>query len=122
MKHVAKALDILQGDKNAKFGFLVPTLKEVRRRLEKQKTKLTENNSVCLPLVNAILDAISTRFSTVLKDSAAIAAAILIPSIKDTWTDDKELLELGSAFLIKLILEPLQVNYIYICYFSMSRI
>ena len=97
VKHVAKALDILQGDKNTKFGFLVPTLEELRRRLEKQKTKLTENNSVCLPLVNAILDAISRRFSTVLKDPAAIAAAILIPSIKDTWTDNKELLELGSS-------------------------
>ena len=65
-------------------------LEELNRRLEKQKTKLTENNSVCLPLVNTILDVISRRFSTVLKDPAAIAAAILIPSIT-------ELLELGSS-------------------------
>ena len=74
----------------------MPTLEELKRQLEKQKTKLTENNSVCLPLVNAILDAISRRFSTVLKDPARIAAAISTHSIKDTRTDNKELLELGS--------------------------
>ena len=95
MKPVAKALDILQGEKNTKYGFLVPTLEELRKRLEKQKSKLTENNSVCLSLVNTILDAIARRFSTVLKDPEAIAAAILIPSMKDLWTDDKALLELG---------------------------
>jgi hypothetical protein len=95
MKPVAKALDILQGDKNTKFGFLVPTLEELRKRLEKQKSKLTENSSVCLPLVNAVLDAITRRFSVLLEDPEAIAAAILIPSMKDLWTDDTALLELG---------------------------
>ena len=92
---MAKALDILQGDKNTKFGFLVPTLEELRKRLEKQKSKLTENNSVCLPFVNTILDAITRRFFTVLKDPEAIAAAIFIPSLKDLWTDYKALLESG---------------------------
>ena len=89
MKPVAKALDILQCEKNTKFGFLVPTLEELRKR--KQKSKLTENSSVCLPLVNVILDAITRRFS----DPEAIAAAILIPSMKDLWTDNKVLLDLG---------------------------
>ena len=95
IKPVAKALDILQGDKNTKFGFLVPTLETLKGRWQKQKNKLSEKHSVCLPLVNAILDGIKKRFSEVLKDPKAIAAAILVPALKDLWTEDKDILEIG---------------------------
>ena len=43
----------------------------------------------------AILDGIKKRFSEVLKDPKAIAAAILVPALKDLWTEDKDILEIG---------------------------
>lgn len=101
MKPMAKALDILQGDKNTKFGFLVPTLEELKKRLQKQKAKLIESGNVCLPLVNAVLNGVNKRFFEVLRNPEAIAAAILVPSMKDLWTDDKALLEIGLKTVLK---------------------
>jgi hypothetical protein len=95
MKPLAQALDILQGGKNTLFGFLVPTLERLKEKLQKRQTQLIEKRSVCIPLMNALLDGITMRFSEVLTDPKAIAAAILIPSLKDLWTENKDILEIG---------------------------
>ena len=67
MKAVAKVLDILQGDKNTKFGYLVSTIEKLKEKLQKQKDKLSESRNVCLPLLNAILDGVEKRFLGVFK-------------------------------------------------------
>ena len=88
MKLMAQALDRLQGDKNTLFGFLVPTIERLKEKLQKRQTQLIEKRSVCIPLLNAILDGITKRFSGILTDPKATAAAILIPSLKDLWTEN----------------------------------
>jgi hypothetical protein len=77
------------------FGFLVPTLERLKEKLQKRQTQLIEKRSVCIPLMNVLLDGITRRFSEVLTDPKAIAAAILIPSLKDLWTENKDILEIG---------------------------
>ena len=89
MKPLAQALDIFQGDKNTSFGFLVPTLERLKEKLKKQQPRLIGKKSVCTPLANAILDEITKRFSGVLTDSKPIAPVILIPSLKNLWTENK---------------------------------
>ena len=87
----AKALDILQAEKKAYMGYLVPTLCMLQ---EKLRDKRDLANS-CRPLVEALLAGISRRFSVILDDAELIASAILHPKFKRDWTDDASILEKG---------------------------
>lgn len=59
MKPVARALDILQGDKQVYMGYLLPTLTMLKRMLEYQAMK---GLRICSPLVSALLDGIHKRY------------------------------------------------------------
>ena len=87
----AKALDILQAEKKAYMGYLVPTLCMLQ---EKLRDKRDLANS-CRPLVEALLAGISRRFAVILDDAELIASAILHPKFKRDWTDDTSILEKG---------------------------
>jgi len=60
MKHIADALDVLQGDKNIGLGFLLPTIAELKEKLQ----KLQDGTSIthCQPLITGLLDAIHFRY------------------------------------------------------------
>lgn len=75
---IAQALDILQGNKVASYGFLLPTLISIKIRLMKCQ-KLTFQ--YCKNLVSGLITALETLFKNIFKvveegRNAAIAAAI----------------------------------------------
>ncbi len=60
MAPVSKALDVLQSDKMAYLGVLVPTINILVEKLQSLKQ---ENLQYCGPLVNAIISGVNRRFS-----------------------------------------------------------
>jgi len=60
MKHIADALEVLQGDKNIGLGFLMPTIAELKEKLQ----KLQDGTSIthCQPLITGLFDAIHFRY------------------------------------------------------------
>ena len=81
MSSVAKSLDILQGEKNAYMGSLLPTLTMCLRKLEKSKSK----NAICDALANPLIENIKLRFSSQLGDQKMVMAACINPCFKLTW-------------------------------------
>ncbi|KAJ8385133.1 hypothetical protein AAFF_G00192740 [Aldrovandia affinis] len=58
------------------------------------------------PLVDAIQLGLKNRFSEILEDPELIAAAILLPKFKTSWTKDEAILKKGLDY-INLDMEPL---------------
>ncbi|KAJ8045972.1 Zinc finger BED domain-containing protein 4 [Holothuria leucospilota] len=91
MKPVCQALDILQGEKTASLGFLLPTITCLREKLHDKK--ISGNLRYCVSLVDALLAGISKRFGRLFQDNDYILASILHPRFKLSWikcTEDKQ--------------------------------
>ena len=77
MEPVAQALDALQGDRNASLGFVLPTLKLLRTKL----------NAVLLsqakPLHAALLAGSNKRFGHLFNDTEFLLAAVSHPKISN---------------------------------------
>ena len=113
MQPFAQALDILQAEKKAYMGYLLPVLHMLQDKL-KQKRGAAE---VCAPLIDALQAGIDRRFSTIMQEPEMIAAAILHPKFRKTWTNDTSVLEKGKLhFLQSFILLPLPIYCIIIIF------
>ena len=86
---------MLQSDKHAYMGYLIPTISILKGKLEKRRQK---PESCCRPLVNALLAGISKRFAGVMQCKKTIAAAILHPNFKTNWEADEGVKELGELW------------------------
>ena len=94
MKPVAQALNILQGEtnhSNAFMGYLAPTISILKDKLSKKL-----DIPAMKPLVQALLNGINNRFEAMLNDEKIIAAAILHPKFKESWTTDRDVIEKGN--------------------------
>ncbi|KAL4084938.1 hypothetical protein QTP88_027804 [Uroleucon formosanum] len=84
---LAEALDILQGENNIFYGFVLPVIFSLHRKVQ---NVLLNDWKYCEPLVNSILTSITQRFSnlvnlnTIKADNAAIAA-LSHPKFKNRW-------------------------------------
>ncbi|KAJ8366484.1 hypothetical protein AAFF_G00353520 [Aldrovandia affinis] len=96
MSPVAKAIDILQAETNIQMGWLLPTLTQLKTKLDRIKPSLKFSK----PLVDAIQLGLKNRFSEILEDPELIAAAILLPKFKTSWTKDEAILKKELAGLI----------------------
>ena len=92
MKPMAQALDILQAEKKAYMGYLLPTLTMLQEKLRARR----EVTQTCGPLVDALLAGIARRFEATMCDPESIAAAILHPKFRKDWTDDATVLDKGK--------------------------
>ncbi|KAK6300562.1 hypothetical protein J4Q44_G00286600 [Coregonus suidteri] len=88
MKPVAMALNILQGESSVHMGLLLPTLYQLRDKLK----KLESTCKMCTPLVHALQQGIQKRFGDVMKEPELIAAAILLPRFRTSWTTEENIL------------------------------
>lgn len=83
---MACALDILQGEKNTYYGYLIPCIATLWHKYERLKT---ENFSLVKPILNACIEGLEKRFLhfLTLDDEAndAIIAAFTIPRFKLKW-------------------------------------
>ena len=95
MKPVTQVLNILQSEGKMFMGFLLPTISILREKL----SNLQATANTCIPLVNAVLAGIDRRFAEIFGDKEAIAAAILHPQFRTTWTDDHTLIDLGMRHI-----------------------
>lgn len=95
MKPVTQALNILQSEGKMFMGFLLPTISILREKL----TNLQATASTYILLVNAVLAGIDRRFMEIFRDREAIAAAILHPQFRTSWTDDHTIIDLGMRHI-----------------------
>lgn len=79
MNPVAQATNILQAETNVQMGWPLPTIKQLKMKLDRVKLPLT----YCKPLVNALQFGIDERFGPMMVDPELVAAAILLPKF---WT------------------------------------
>ena len=105
MKPLAQALNILQSESNMFMGYLLPTICILRQKLmAKQATSTT-----CKPLVAALISGINERFNYLFDDSEAVAAAILHPKFRTSWTDNQQTIQKGLQ-MIKDLLSTMSVS------------
>jgi len=84
---LAEALDILQGENNIFYGFVLPVILSLRRKVQHL---LLNDWRYFEPLVNSILENIEKRFSNIVNlktieaENAAIAA-FSHPKFKNRW-------------------------------------
>ena len=57
------------------------------------------SSKMYLPLIRAIQDGVQKRFGGMMKDPKLIAAAILLPKFKTTWTENADIIEAGMCTL-----------------------
>ena len=88
---------MLQGDQNAPLGFVLPTLKLLKTKLNGVPLSLAK------PLHEALLDGIISRFSHVFNDTEFLLAAVSQPKFKLYWTDDAELKLRCSMLWLKAV-------------------
>jgi len=98
MGYVARALDILQGEKKMFYGYLAPTIRSLKRSLQDaiDVTSLTATPAkqpleYCKPLARALLAGISKRFDRIIQQDDAILAARVHPKFKTNWLDEAEI-------------------------------
>ncbi|XP_042578424.1 uncharacterized protein LOC122137070 [Cyprinus carpio] len=99
MHPVAKVLDILQAEMNTQLGWLLPSVHQLSLKL----MRIRQSLRYCGPLVDALQQGIQTQFKRMFEDPEIIAAAILLPKFRTSWTNDETIIKQG----IRLHLEPL---------------
>lgn len=99
MKPVVKSLNILQSETTTHMGWLLPVIFQLQAKL----IRLETSSKMCSPLIRAIQEGIQKRFGMMIEDPELIAAAILLPKFKTTWTERAEVIQAGIIVVIKLI-------------------
>jgi hypothetical protein len=92
MQPIAISLDKLQGEKEAFYGHIMPTLHMLMQKVRAMQNKILVH---CQPLVTALLDGMQRRFDKELTFSGSVSnkivAAISHPYFKMRWIpDDKK--------------------------------
>ena len=75
------------------MGWLVPTITLLTVKLDRLKT-----SKFCQPLITDLQEGIQWWLGELLADPKLIAAAILLPKFRTSWTSNEDLLKLGKSF------------------------
>ncbi|XP_058254518.1 uncharacterized protein LOC131359012 [Hemibagrus wyckioides] len=95
MSPLDKALNILQAEIDVQMGWLLPTLTLLILKLD----RIRISSRYCKPLVDAIQGGLQQRFGNMLVEPEFIAAAILVPKFKTSWTADEHIVKLGLDYI-----------------------
>ncbi|XP_060882405.1 E3 SUMO-protein ligase ZBED1-like isoform X3 [Labrus mixtus] len=95
MKPLVKALNILQSEKKTYLGSLLPAIFKLQAELKIQE----KSSKMCRPLITAIQNGVQKRFGGMMKDPELIAAAILLPKFKTTWTESADTIKAGLCYV-----------------------
>lgn len=102
MEPLAIVLDLLQGEKNMFFGFLIPSITEL---IYKYEQILNKNQlKICSPLVAVIIKSIEKRFEKILSDQFLTTAAISHPYFKTVWIKNQVKKDLAISDFKKTVL------------------
>lgn len=80
MAPLAKALDVLQSDKIAYTGVLVPTISVLLNRMEQMKHEANMHHYN--PLVDAIINGVKRRFGYIFQDARLLVASAAHPKFR----------------------------------------
>ena len=100
-KHFADVLDLLQGEKNAFIGSVLPLLSGLSKKLVEESHKVT----MCAPLADALLAGINKRFWDEFRNDRLYVASAVHPRFKTIWIDDPE----KRATVWQLVRDDLQM-------------
>ncbi|KAL7879748.1 hypothetical protein SRHO_G00020020 [Serrasalmus rhombeus] len=106
MSPVAKALNILQAEIGVQMGWLLPTLTLLISKLD----RIRITSRYCKPLSDALKEGLQLRFRDTLVEPEFIAAAVLIPKFKTSWTSDENIVKLVKFELILSIHGSLSIS------------
>lgn len=110
LRPVAIGLDILQGDKRASQGYVLPTLFVIKGDLEENMREDDVFVSEYGAIMNeCVLKCLDNRFSSVLKlseeNKELILAAAIHPSFKISWIEEERDREYAQTLLINTYIE-----------------
>ncbi|KAL2096766.1 hypothetical protein ACEWY4_005973 [Coilia grayii] len=97
LKPLAAALDILQGEDDCYYGTLLPTLEILMLKLLALKDGLSQ---MTVGMPGAIVQAIKSRFSSILDSKDALMAAATMPKFKVRWLKDEKRRDAVKTLLI----------------------
>ncbi|XP_069381916.1 uncharacterized protein [Paralichthys olivaceus] len=80
MAPLAKALDVLQSDRMAYTGVLVPTISILVEKMERMKHETNLHH--CYPLVDAIINGVKQRFGYIFQDARLLIASAVHPMFR----------------------------------------
>jgi len=84
-EYFANALNILQGEKNAFIGVLIPILTKLKVYLASELRKV----EICKPLAKALIDGINSRFHSKFEKESNLLASLSHPRFKASWNEDE---------------------------------
>ncbi|CAI6375146.1 unnamed protein product [Macrosiphum euphorbiae] len=108
MEPLAIVLDLLQGEKNMFFGFLIPSITELIYKYEQLFIK--NQLKICFPLVEVIIKSIEKRFEKILSDQFLTIAAISHPYFKTVWIKNQVKKDLAISDFKKTVLDMFNAN------------
>jgi len=108
MEPLAIVLDLLQGEKNMFFGFLIPSITELIYKYEQLFNK--NQLKICLPLLEVITKSIEKRFEKILSDPFLTTAAISHPYFKTVWIKNQVKKDLAISDFKKTVLNMFNAN------------
>ena len=97
MGPVVRALDVLQGEINCYFGYVIPTISALTEKLD----AVTPGLHVTQLLQTALLNGIKKRFSEYMSNPDCIMATITHPKFKLSYLPP----ELHGAYMLSLIMK-----------------
>ncbi|ROL47029.1 hypothetical protein DPX16_20681 [Anabarilius grahami] len=77
------------------MGLLLPTLYQLRDKLK----RLESSCKMCTSLVHTLKQGIQKRFGDVMKEPELIAAAILLPRFRTSWTTEENIVNTGLDYI-----------------------
>ena len=86
MEPLAKGLDLLQSDRMAYSGVLVPTIAILLESMEGLKTK--SNLQHCKPLIESIINGVNRRFEYIFEDARLLMASAAHPMFRLNYIPD----------------------------------
>lgn len=114
LQPVAIALDILQGEKRACQGYILPTLYSIRATLEENMEKNIYVSDHGLVLHECILECLNHRFANLMAinedNKELILAAAVHSNFKLTWIDNESDRECAQNMLINSYIELSKLN------------
>ncbi|XP_042251696.1 uncharacterized protein LOC121885929 [Thunnus maccoyii] len=85
---------VSEGESNIQMGGLVPSITTLIAKLEKTRVLLR----FC-KLYDVLQDGLKKQFGKMMCDPELVAAAIIHPKFKTSWTSDEDVLKLGLSYI-----------------------
>lgn len=105
MSPITKALKILQAEIEVQMGRLLPTLTLLI------STWPNSHFFQVLQISGGCQEGLQQRFGNMLVDPEFIAAAILVPKFKTSWTSDEHIVKLDKIILVLFLKSVVSYSY-----------